>query len=281
MLQIDSLVLDLMFQASAALEPEALVEALGGPEVLAARKVLDPDMQDPRFELELSPSMPFRRQDERRLMIVDDSVAPMRKDPRTDPIIPLDLRPEKERLIRACQLADVRLGRLFALGSWGDAVLVARSARDLRAICLIAWALDPQVGLDGKRRAGRLSQAEFEEKLLAYDKRLDELDEQQILAALGSTVSGGAAPATSGPVNFERRGDLLIVDVLEADGTWDLRRSMLLEKSLAAIERFSLFPGAPAAPAPTPAADGNGRPPTASPTPAPVGAVPARPAGAA
>src|SRR5690606_20518282 len=105
-------------------------------------------------------------------------------------------RTEKERLIRVCQSAPVRLGRINALGSWGDAVLVARSARDLRGICLIPWALDPTMDVSGKRRASRLSQAEFEEKLLAFDKRLEELDEQEILAGMG-------------PVNFERRGDLL------------------------------------------------------------------------
>ena len=44
----------------------ALVAALGGPEVATNRKILDPDMQDPRFEMELSPSFPFRRRGERR-----------------------------------------------------------------------------------------------------------------------------------------------------------------------------------------------------------------------
>jgi hypothetical protein len=111
---------------------------------------------------------------------------------------------------------------------------VARDARDLRGVCLIPWALDPTVDVNGKRRAGRLSQAEFEEKLLAFDKRLEELDEQEILANLG-------------PVSFERRGDLLVVDVLENDGTWDVRRSISMEAALGAIDRFSLIPGAPAA----------------------------------
>jgi hypothetical protein len=235
MLALDSLVLDLIFKANAAFKPEDLLDALGGDDVVRDKKILDPDMQDPRFEMELSPSMPFRRQNERRLMIIDDSVAPMRKDPRTDPVVAMDLRPEKARLIAACQAVPVRLGRLSALGSWGDAVLVARDARDLRGICLIPWALDPTVDVAGKRRASRLSQQEFEEKLLAFDKRLEELDEKEILANLG-------------PVNFERNGDLLIVDVLENDGTWDLRRSLQMEAALAALDRFSLIPGAPAAP---------------------------------
>ena len=234
MLALDSLVIDLVFKAGAAFKPEDLLDALGGDDVVRDRKILDPDMQDPRFEMELSPSMPFRRQNERRLMIIDDSVAPMRKDPRTDPVVSIDLRPEKERLIAACQAVPVRLGRLSALGSWGDAVLVARDARDLRGVCLIPWALDPTVDVAGKRRATRLTQQEFEEKLLAFDKRLEELDEQEILANLG-------------PVNFERRGDLLVVDVLENDGSWDLRRSLQMEAALAAIDRFSLLPGAPSA----------------------------------
>ena len=234
MLALDSLVIDLVFKAGAAFKPEDLLDALGGDDVVRDRKILDPDMQDPRFEMELSPSMPFRRQNERRLMIIDDSVAPMRKDPRTDPVVSIDLRPEKERLIAACQAVPIRLGRLSALGSWGDAVLVARDARDLRGVCLIPWALDPTVDVAGKRRASRLNQQEFEEKLLAFDKRLEELDEQEILANLG-------------PVNFERRGDLLVVDVLENDGTWDLRRSLQMEAALAAVDRFSLLPGAPAA----------------------------------
>ncbi|HTE53580.1 MAG TPA: hypothetical protein VK698_22145 [Kofleriaceae bacterium] len=257
MLAIDSQVLDLIFKANADLKPEELIQALGGDDIVRERKILDPDMQDPRFELELSPSMPFRRQGERRLMVIDDSVAPMRKDPRADAVVPLDLRLEKERLIAVCAATPVRIGRLNALGSWGDAVLVARDARDLRGICLIPWALDPTVDVSGKRRASRLSQAEFEEKLLAFDKRLEELDEQEILANLG-------------PVNFERRDDLLIVDVLEEDGTWDLRRSMAMEASLAALDRFSLIAGAPAGkrpPAEPRPANGNGaaRAPEAAP----------------
>jgi hypothetical protein len=255
MLALDSLVIDLVFKSGAAFKPEDLLDALGGDDVVRDRKILDPDMQDPRFEMELSPSMPFRRQNERRLMIIDDSVAPMRKDPRTDPVVSLDLRPEKERLIAACQAVPIRLGRLSALGSWGDAVLVARDARDLRGVCLIPWALDPTVDVAGKRRATRLSQQEFEEKLLAFDKRLEELDEQEILANLG-------------PVNFERRGDLLVVDVLENDGTWDLRRSLQMEAALAAVDRFSLLPGAPAA----------RRPEVKAPVDTPKAAAPAAPA---
>jgi hypothetical protein len=265
MLALDSLVIDLIFKGNAELKPEDLILALGGEDVVRDRKIIDPDMQDPRFELELSPSMPFRRQGERRLMIIDDSVAPMRKDPRTEAVISLDLRAEKERLIATCSKTPVRLGRLSALGSWGDGVLVAREARDLRGACLIPWALDPTVDVGGKRRAGRLSQAEFEEKLLAFEKRLEELDEKEILANLG-------------PVNFERRGDLLVVDVLENDGSWDLRRSLAMEAALAAVDRFSLIPGAPAAPraAPAPADDGRpARKPAPAEAPAASNAAPA------
>ncbi|HVV88215.1 MAG TPA: hypothetical protein VHE35_34475 [Kofleriaceae bacterium] len=232
MLALDSLVTDLMFKAQAALDQKTLIDALGGPEVARQRKLLDPDMLDPRMEMELSPSMPFRRRGERRLLIIDDS-QPLRTDPQ-EPRIEVDLRPAREDLIAMCEALPVRLGRVFALGAWGDAVLVARSARDLRAICLLAWALDPTVDVDGKRRASQLGKQEFEAKIMAYEKRLEELDDEDILAAIEP------------PVTLERRGDLLIVDVLDADGTWDQRNSGLMEQQLAAMDRFSLLPGAPA-----------------------------------
>ena len=233
MLQLDSLVTDLMFQASAAPDQKTLIDGLGGEEALQTKQLLDVDRLDPRAEMELSPSMPFRRRGERRLMLIDDQATTPRQDPQTDPWIKTDLRPFKEQLVATCQKLPIRLGRLFALGSWGDAVLVARDVRDLRGICLLPWALDPQMDVDGKRRATPLSQKEFEAKLLAYEKRLEELDEQQILARLAG-------------VSFERRGDVVVVDVLEADGTWDQRKSLLLEQQLAAVEMFSMIPGAPA-----------------------------------
>src|SRR5262249_4753911 len=145
------------------------------------------------------------------------------------------LRPHKDALIAMCQKLPVRLGRLFALGSWGDAVLVARSVRDLRAICLLPWALDPQVDVDGKRRPTPVSPQELEAKIMGYEKRLEELDDNQIIASMTG-------------LTFERRGELVVLDVLEADGTWDQRRSMVMETQLAALDRFSLIPGAPAQP---------------------------------
>ncbi|RMH39858.1 MAG: hypothetical protein D6689_15460 [Deltaproteobacteria bacterium] len=231
MLQPDSLVLDLIFKADAPPSSDALIDALG-EDVARSRKLFNPDAVDPRIEMQLSPSMPFRRRGEARLMIIDDSVAPMRKDP-NEPIVPLDLRGEKERLIALVDALDCRLGRIMALGTWGEAVIVARSARDLRAIALMSWVLDPLVDVDGHKRAQPLSKQEFEQKIAAYDKRLDELDEAAILADLG-------------PATFERRGDLLVVDVLEPDGTWDLRKSYAMEIALQALDRFSLIPGAPA-----------------------------------
>jgi hypothetical protein len=239
-LQLDSLVVDLMFQANAAIDQKTLIEGLGGEAELSKKQLLDVDRLDPRAEMELSPSMPFRRRGERRLMLIDGAVATPRPDPVTDPIVKVDLRPAKEQLIATCAKLPVRLGRLFVLGSWGDAVLVARSVRDLRAIALLSWALDPQVDVDGKRRQTPLSQKEFEAKLLAYEKRLEELDEEQILARLSGAT-------------FERRGDLVVIDVLEADGTWDQRKSMALEQQLGAWESFSKIPGAPSSGASTPA----------------------------
>lgn len=213
MLALDSLVTDLIFQQSAQIDQQTLIDALGGLDVARQRKLLDPDMLDPRMEMELSPSMPFRRRGERRLLIIDDS-QPLREDPQ-EPLVAVDLRPARDALIAMCEALPVRLGRLFALGAWGDAVLVAREARDLRAICLLAWALDPTVDIDGKRRASQLSKQEFEAKIMAYEKRLDELDDQAILAA---TVG----------LNVERRGELIVVDVLAADGTWDQDRKSVV-----------------------------------------------------
>jgi hypothetical protein len=256
-LALDSLVTDLIFQATAAIDQKTLLDGLGGEESLEGKQMLDVDRLDPRAEMELSPSMPFRRRGERRLMVIDDKAITPRPDPQADSMIRSDLRAAKEALIATCQMLPIRLGRLFALGSWGDAVVVARSARDLRGIALVMWALDPQVDIDGKRRQTPLSQKEFEAKIMAYEKRLDELDDQQILGGLSG-------------VSVERRGDLIVVDVLEADGTWDQRRSMMMEQQLAAVERFSLIPGAPASTRPS-------EPPAARPAAAPA-REPAKPA---
>jgi hypothetical protein len=236
-LSLDSLVTDLIFQSSAAIDQKVLIDGLGGQDALESKQLLDVDRLDPRAEMELSPSMPFRRRGERRLMVIDDQTITPRPDPQADPWIKGDLRPAKEALITTCQNLPMRLGRLFMLGSWGDAVLVARTIRDLRGICLLPWALDPQVDIDGKRRQTPLSQKEFEAKIMAYEKRLEELDDQQILANLTG-------------VSFERRGELVVVDVLEADGTWDQRKSLVMETQLAALDRFSMIPGAPAQPKP-------------------------------
>ena len=258
-LQLDSLVTDLMFQGNAAIDQKALIDGLGGETALESKQLLDVDRLDPRAEMELSPSMPFRRRGERRLMIIDDKAVTPRPDPQADPLIANDLRPAKEALIATCQTLPIRLGRLFVLGSWGDAVLVARSVRDLRAICLLPWALDPQVDLDGKRRATPLSQKEFEAKLLTYEKRLEELDEQQIIARLSG-------------VSFERRGELVVVDVLEADGTWDQRKSLMMEQQLGAWDSFSMIPGAPSSTAKKEPAK-----PAAAPGAKPVAAAAAKP----
>ncbi len=231
-LQLDSLVTDLMFQANAAIDQKTLIDGLGGETALETKQLLDVDRLDPRAEMELSPSMPFRRRTERRLMIIDDTIVTPRPDPGADPIIKNDLRGAKEQLIDICSKLPIRLGRLFVLGTWGDAVLVTRSIRDLRAICLLPWALDPQVDETGKRRQTPLSQKEFEAKLMAYEKRLEELSDEQILARLDG-------------LNYEQRGELYIVDALEADGTWDQRKSMQLEMQLGAWDSFSMIPGAP------------------------------------
>ncbi len=232
MLALDSLILDFFFEAREKVDADALLEALGGEEITSQRTLVDPDLQDPRFEMELSPSIPFRQRGEKRIMVIDASVAPMREDPRKTSVVPIDIREEKERLIAACEAAPVRLGRISALGTWGDAVLVAKSAREFRAIALLSWVLDPRIDMAGRRRDSQLSQSEFEEKIYNYEKRLEELNEDQILALMGDA-------------NVEKRGDLIIVDLLEEDGTWDTKKSLVLENSLAALHLFSTFPGAP------------------------------------
>jgi hypothetical protein len=261
MLQMDSVVTDLIFKSDATLDQATLLTGLGGSEQVAKWKVLDPDMLDPRAEMEISPSMPFRRRGERRLMLMDETGAPLRgENPDPSVQVPLDLRPAKEALIGICERLPIRLGRLFMLGSWGDAVMIARSARDLRAIALLPWILDPQVDVDGKRRGSQLSQKEFEAKVMTYDKRLDELDDVDILASI-TDLAG---------VNLEQRGDLIIVDVLDAEGMWLPTNSLAMEDALAAWKRFSMIPGAPASkprPAPAPA---NGVAATAAPAAAPA-----------
>src|ERR1700754_3520610 len=111
-LQLDSLVTDLMFQSSAAIDQKTLIEGLGGQEALETKQLLDVDRLDPRAEMELSPSMPFRRRGERRLMIIDDQVITPRPDPQQDPVIKGDLRAAKEALIAMCVALPIRLGRL-------------------------------------------------------------------------------------------------------------------------------------------------------------------------
>ncbi|CAN5850229.1 hypothetical protein BH11MYX3_BH11MYX3_03080 [soil metagenome] len=261
-LSLDSLVTDLMFQANTAIDQQKLIEGRGGQDVLETKQLLDVDRLDPRAEMELSPSMPFRRRGERRLMIIDDKAIVPREDPQGDPLVKTDLRPFKDALIKTVEALPVRLGRLFTLGTWGDAVIVARTARDLRGIALLPYALDSQVDVDGKRRQTPLSQKEFETKILAFEKRLDELDDEQILSGVDGPTTG---------INFERRGDLLIVDVLEEDGTWDQRKSMLLENQLAQMERFSMLPGAPQPKTPPPTnGKSDGKPVAAKPVEPPA-----------
>src|SRR5687768_4987195 len=134
MFALDSLVLDLVFGQGAKLTPEILVGALGGEEVAKARLVVDPDVDLPGYEVQVSPSAPLRKRGERRLLVVDESVAPLRRDPQRDPIVPRDLRPERERLVALVTATGARFGRMNAFGSPGDAVIVARSARDVRGL---------------------------------------------------------------------------------------------------------------------------------------------------
>src|SRR5687768_2322659 len=140
MLQIDTPVLDLIYAEDNLPAPEKLIEALGGEEAAKTLMVLDVDLDAPQYEQEINPTLMLRRRNERRLLVVDESAQPMRKNPRSEPIVPRDLRPERERLVRIVADTGARLGRLQSFGSWGDAAVVVRHPVDLRAISLLSWA---------------------------------------------------------------------------------------------------------------------------------------------
>ncbi len=232
MLQIDTPVLDLIYAEENLPAPEKLIEALGGEELAKTLMVLDVDLDAPQYESEINPTLMLRRRNDRRLLVVDESAQPMRKNPRAEPIVPRDLRAERERLIRIVNDTGARLGRLQAFGSWGDAAVVVREVSDLRAVMLLSWALDPQTDVDGRRRQTPLTQREFEQKLSTYPARLEELDDEAILARVP-------------PATLEHRGDVFVVDVLsDRDGSWDVRKSFELEKRVAATELFARLPGA-------------------------------------
>jgi hypothetical protein len=259
----DSLIMDVIFPATARPTPEQVTEGLGGAEVAKTRAIVDIDLDLPQVEMELSPTFLVRKRGDRRVFIVDDASPPLRKSPRTEPIVQRDLRPERARLVKLMELTGAKIGRLGAFGAWGDAVIVVRTARDLRGLMLLGWALDPTFDLEGRRRAAQLSKREFELKLASFDKRLDELDDAMVLAHVP-------------PAHLEQVGELIVVDVLDPKtGSWDVRRSYELEKRVAAVELFSRIPGAKrepdleAAPAPPPARI-EAPPPAPPPTPEPA-----------
>jgi hypothetical protein len=262
-LKMDTPVIDLIYGADAQPTPESMIEALGGEAAAATRMILDVDLDAPQYETDISPTIMLRRRGERRLIIVDEQAQPMRKNPRTEPIIAKDLRPERDRLAAIVEKTGARLGRLGSFGSWGEAAIVVRQPVDLRAILLLGWALDPATDVDGRRRASQLSQKEFEEKLTAYPRRLEELDDLAILSRVP-------------PATLTRKGTLLIVDVLsDRDGSWDVRKSYELEKRVAATDLFARIPGARV---PVPASEASEQRPTVSMramTPPPVAAEPA------
>jgi hypothetical protein len=237
-LQLDTPVFDLIYPADATPEPNALITALGGPEAVKTRIVLDVDVDLPQYEQELNPTILVRKRGERRLLIIDETQKPMRKDPQREPIIAVDLRAQRDTLIAVVAATGARIGRLQAFGSFGDAAVVVRKPVDLRALSLLSWVLDPQTDVDGRRRATPLTQREFEEKIGIFPARLEELDEAVILSRVP-------------PARLEKRplepgkGDLYIVDVLsDRDGSWDVRKSYELEGRVAATDLFSKLPGA-------------------------------------
>src|SRR5215470_5604712 len=271
MLSLDSLVFDIILPATARPTPEQVVDALGGEAVAKSRMILDVDLDVPQLEAEISPTFLLRKRGDRRLLVVGEG--PLRENPRTQAIVAKDLRPEKDRLVNLVEKMGARIGRMGAFGTWGDAVIVCRSPRDLRAVLLLGWALDSVTDLEGRRRGQQLSQREFELKLAGFEKRLDELDDAAILARVP-------------PATIEKKGpkgaELLVVSVLsDRDGSWDIRKSYELEKRVAALDLFSRIPGAKqsiiaadAEPAPAKAAA-----PAAAPKEPPPPPEPPKPAG--
>ena len=233
MIEIDTLVHDLILPGDARPDEEALVAALGGDEALEDWVLVDVDAQLPEYETQVSPSFPLRQRGERRLLAVYSGLGQLREDPQSQPIVATDLRGEKSRLQKLAGITSARVARLSTVGTWGDAVVLAKTASDLRAWALLLWALDPTWDQDGRRRAQPLGQAEIEAKLMTYGKRLEELDEATLLPL--------AAPET-----ITREGDYLVADLLsDRDGSWDQRKSEQLQDRLAATDKFSTFPGAP------------------------------------
>jgi hypothetical protein len=231
MFPLDALAFDIILPSTARPTADDVKAGLGA-EAAAARMMIDVDLDYPQLEAEIAPTFILRKRGDRRVYVVDDATAPLRENPRTQYIVARDLRPEKDRLVKLVDKLGGRLGRMSAFGTWGDAVVVARTARDLRAVSLLGWALDPVVDADGRRRAQQLTQREFELKLKSYDKRLDELQDAAILARIP-------------PATLERHGDFLVMHVLsDRDGSWDIRKSYELEKRVAATDQFSRIPGA-------------------------------------
>lgn len=271
MLSLDSLIFDIILPSTARPTPEQLVEGLGGEDAAKSRMVLDVDLDAPQLEAEISPTFLIRKRGDRRLLIVGEG--PLRENPRTQAIVAKDLRPEKERLVNVIDKMGARIGRMGAFGTWGDAVIVTRSVRDLRAVLLLGWALDPVTDLEGRRRGQQLSQREFELKLASFEKRLDELDDAAILARVPPAIVEKKGP---------KGAELFVVSVLsDRDGSWDIRKSYELEKRVGALDLFSRIPGAkqtivttdaePAGAPPAAAAEAPKEPPPPPEPPKPVG----------
>src|SRR5262249_60275540 len=99
--------------------------------------------------LGLSPPFLGARRGARGCFSVAGPSPPLRRNPRTEPIVPRDLRPERDRLVKLVEATGAKIGRLGAFGAWGDAAGAVRAVRDLRALMLLAGALDPTYDLEG------------------------------------------------------------------------------------------------------------------------------------
>ncbi len=165
-------------------------------------------------------------------MIIDDTVVTPRAGPGGrsgghDRPAPREGGADR-RSARSCRSGSAGCSRS---ARWGDAVLVARDgARPARrsACC--------------RGRSTRRSTSTASAARRRCRRRSSRPSCSRSRSGSRSSTSEQILARLSG-VSFERRGELVIVDVLEADGTWDQRKSMLMETQLGAVGQLLDDPG--------------------------------------
>ncbi len=232
MLSIDSLTLDLVFLRGKMPQEESLAALVPADEEEPRWQAIDADYQ-PEFEQQISPTAPFRRPEERRILAIDIAGGSLAAEEGAG-FCNKDLRKDKELLLTIAADPAIRFARMGTLGGFADAVLVARSLQDIRAYALLLWVYSPMIDADGRSRSSQLPPTEIKKKAATFEKRIVELSEQDILEGMSG--------------NFTRHDDLVVVDFLNNEGGYDFRFATEGLLSIAAIDRFSHFAGAPAGP---------------------------------